>query len=166
MGQTKGGGYEKLDAITGGQKSMLDQIMAQVSPYLQQAAGGYQQFLPGGGGGQAMINQANQNFQQQTIPSIMNAMGSGAKTSSALNQALGASGANLNTDLAAMLSQAQLGASQGLGQLGMGQAQLGAGTNQFALMPKQQPFWQQMLLAGTAGGSQMLGSYLGKPKFK
>ena len=165
MGQTQGSGYEKINALTGGQESMLNKMMAQVSPYLQQAAGGYQQFLPGGGGGQAMTNQANQNFQQQTIPAIMNAMGSGAKTSSALNQALGASGANLNTDLAAMLSQAQLGASQGLGQLGMGQAQLGAGTNQFAITPKQQPFWQQLLLAGLSGGSEVGKSMLGAPKF-
>lgn len=162
MGDTKGTGYEQVDAVTGGQKSMLNKLMAQVSPYLSQAAGGYQQFLPGGGGGQAMTNQANQNFQQQTIPSIMNAMGSGAKSSSALNQALGASGANLNTDLAAMLSQAQLQAAGGLGQLGMGQAQLGAGTNQFALMPKQQPFWQQMLLSGIAGAGQVGGAYAGK----
>ena len=143
---------------------MLNQLMAQVSPYLSQAAQGYQQFLPGGGGGQAMTNQANQNFQQQTIPSIMNAMGAGAKSSSALNQALGASGATLNTDLAAMLAQAQLQASGGLGQMGLGQAQIGAGTNQFAMMPKQQPFWQQGLLAALGGGGQVLGSYLGRPK--
>ena len=164
MGQTSGTGYEKIEALAPEQKTMLNQMMGQANPNMQQAAAGYQQFLPGGGGGQAMTDQANKNFQQQTIPSVMKAMGAGAKSSSALNQALGASGANLNTDLASMLSQMQLQASQGLGNIGSNQAQIGAGTNQFALAPKQQPFWQQALLGLIGGAGQIGGAYLGRPK--
>ncbi len=126
----------------------------------QQAAQGFQQFLPGGGGGQAISDAAHQRFQQQTIPSIMNAFGSDAKSSSALNQALAAGASNLNTDIAAQLAQMQLGAAQGLGGLAQGQASIGTQTPQFAYAPKQQPFWQSALLGGlnTAGqfGSQAI----------
>jgi len=91
----------------------------------QEAAAGYQQFLPGGGGGQPIVQAALNRFQQQTLPSIMQAYGSGAKTSSALNQALAAGAANLNTDLAAQLAGMQLTAASGLGGLSGQQSRLG-----------------------------------------
>lgn len=161
MGQSKGGGYEKLPAITPEQMTMLNQMMQMAIPNQQAAAEGYNQFLPGGGGGQAIADAAQQRFQQQTIPSIMNTFGSGAKSSSALNQALAGGAANLNSDIAAQLSQMQLQAAQGLGGLGSQQAGVGAGTSQFAYAPKQQPFWQSALLAGIGSGSQLGASYLG-----
>ncbi len=162
MGQSKGGGYSKKAAITGEQKNLLSQLMQQAIPNQQQAAQGYQQFLPGGGGGQPIINQANRNFQQETIPSILNAFGTGSKTSSALNQALAAGAANLNTDLASQLSQLQLSAAQGLGNLGQGQAGLGAQTSQFGYQQNQQPFWQQLLLGGIGAGGQIGGGLIGR----
>jgi hypothetical protein len=142
---------------------LLRQLLGQSAPNLQNAAQGFNEFLPGGGGGQAITNAANRNFQQQTIPSILNAFGQGAKSSSALNQALAAGAANLNTDLASQLSQLQLGAAQGLGSLGTNQANIGANTPQFALMPKQMPFWQQALLGALGTGGQLGGAYLGRP---
>jgi hypothetical protein len=163
MGQSKSGGYAKKQAVTQSQQTLLDQLLGNANPQLQSAAQGFQQFLPGGGGGEAISNAAHQRFQQQTIPSILNAFGSGSKGSSALNQALAAGAANLNTDLASQLSQMQLGAAQGLGNLGLGQAGLGVNKDQFAYMPKQQPFWQSALLALINGGSKVGAAAAGAP---
>lgn len=165
MGQSKTGGYTKQTTVTSGQKNLLNQLMAMAGTNQQQAAQGYQQFLPGGGGGQAITNAANQNFQQNTIPSIMNQFGVGAKSSSALNQALAAGAANLNTGLASQLSQLQLSAAGGLGGLGTSQAQLGAGTPQFAYTQNQQPFWQSALLGTLGVGGQLGAAALGRPSY-
>lgn len=163
MGQSKAGGYTQKETLTPDVVRLLQQFTQQAAPNFNAAAEGYKQFLPGGGGGQAIANQAQQRFQQQTIPSILNAFGGGAKSSSALNQALAAGGANLNTDIAAMLSQLQLGAAQGLGNIGASQANQATQTPQFAYLQKQQPFWQSALLAGIGGAGQAAGAYMGKP---
>ncbi len=154
MGQSKDGGYTQKPTVTPGQKSFLDQLLEMAGPNLGKAAGGFAEFLPGGGGGKAITEQANKNFQQQTIPSILNAFGTGSKGSSSLNQALAAGASNLNTDLASQLSQMQLAAAQGLGNIGLGQGGLGAGTPQFAYLQKQMPFWQSLLLGGVQAGGQ------------
>lgn len=161
MGQSKGGGYKKLPALTPQQTTLLNQMLGQASGNIGAASEGFKQFLPGGGGGQAITNQANQNFQQQTIPSILNALGGGSKGSSALNQALAAGASNLNTDLAAMLSQLQLSAASGLGGLGLGQSGQGLGTSQFAYAPRQTPFWQQATLGAINAGGKAAGAFLG-----
>lgn len=160
MGQSEDNGYEKQPAVTKQQKTVLDQILAQVIPGYQKATQGFEQFLPGGTGGEAIINQANQRFQQQTIPQILGAFGGEHKGSSALNQALAAGGANLNTDLAALLSQLSLNAAQGLSGQTTQQAAVGAGTPQFAYQQKQPSAattWMQTLLPvlGTAAGSAL-----------
>ena len=151
MGQSKDGGYIQKDAVTPEQKSFLDQILQMAGGNLGQAAQGFGQFLPGGGGGKAITDQANKNFQQQTIPSILNAFGSGSKGSSSLNQALAAGASNLNTDLASQLSQMQLQASQGLGNIGLGQGGIGAGTPQFAYLQRQPSRLGGALQGGVAG---------------
>lgn len=150
-------GYSEKSTMQPGQQSLLNDIIKMAAPYMQQAAGGYQQFLPGGGGGEAFKQQANQNFQQQTIPSILNAFGQGNKGSTSMNQALASGAANMNTDLAAKLSEMQLQAAQGLGNLGMGATNQGLQTNTKAFMPNQLPIWAQVLqpaisAAGTVGG--------------
>jgi len=164
MGQSKGGGYMKKTTVTPEQQSLLNQLLGQSSGNINQAAQGYAQFLPGGGGGDAIAKAAMARYQQQTIPSILNAFGSDSKSSSALNQALAASAANLNTDIAAQLANMQLQAASGLGGLGLQQAGLGAQTPQFAYLQRQMPFWQSALLAGISGGSQMASSMLGAPR--
>lgn len=164
MGQSKGGGYTQKPAVTPEVSDLLKQLISQASPNLQSASQGFQQFLPGGGGGQAISNAAQNRFQQETIPSIMNAFGTGAKSSSSLNQALAAGASNLNTNIAAQLAQMQLQAAQGQSGIGSQQAGIGAGTPQFAYLQRQMPFWQSALLAGISGGSQAAGSYLGAPK--
>jgi len=161
MGQSKGSGYTERSIVTPEVSTFLQQLLQSSGQNQQGAAQGFNQFLPGGGGGKAITEQANKNFQQQTVPSILNAFGTGSKGSSSLNQALAAGASNLNTDLASMLSQMQLTAASGLGGLGQGQAQIGATTPQFALEQKQQPFWQQALLAALGAGGQVGGSLLG-----
>lgn len=162
MGQPKGGGYTQKTTVTPELQTLLNQFLSQAQGNTQQAAQGYAQFLPGGGGGEAIANAAQQRFQQQTIPSILNAYGTDNKGSSALNQALAAGASNLNSDIAAQLAQMQLQASQGLGNLGINQGQIGS-KDQFAYLQRAQPFWQSALLAGISGGSQAASSYLGRP---
>jgi len=165
MGQSRGGNYEQQSVITPEIQSFLQQILGPAMQNQQAASQGYKDFLPGGKGGQAITDQANKNFQQQTIPSILNAFGSGAKGSSSLNQALAAGASNLNTDLSSMLAQAQLTASQGIGNLGTSQSQTAAQTPQFALAPKQPSLLEQFLLAGTHAGGEAAKGLLSNPGF-
>jgi hypothetical protein len=162
MGQSKGGGYQKLDTLPPEVKTFLQQLLGPALENQQGAAQGFKQFLPGGNAINPIAAAAQNRFQQQTIPSIMNAFGRDNKGSSALNQALAAGGANLNLDLASQQSQNQLAAAQGLGNLGQGQGQLAAGTQQFAYQPRQNSYLQDLLLAGISGGSQLGSSYLGR----
>lgn len=165
MGQSKGtagAGYDKINTLSQGQQGLLDQTISGTNPLIQQAAQGYQQFLPGGQGGQPIINDAMRRFQQQTIPQIKNAFGSDAKGSSALNQTLAASGADLQSSLMAQLAQLQQGASGGLANLAQGQQQLGLGTSAFGVAPQQSPMWQQLLqtilpIAGQVGAAALTG---------
>lgn len=167
MGSSKSGGYVKQDAITPELKTLLDQYMqtsqqtsATGAANTGQAAQGFMQFLPGGGGGDAIKAAAQKNFEQTTIPSILNAVGGGSKGSSALNQALASGASNLNTDLASQLAQMQLQAASGLGNIGLSQGGLGvnqgqlASKDQFAYAQKQMPFWQQALLGTIQAGGQ------------
>lgn len=163
MGQSKGNGYVKQDTLSPEQNSLLLQILQQASPNLQQAAEGYKQFLPGGGGGKAIIDDAHRRFQQQTVPGILGSFGQGSKSSSALNQALAAGASDLNSSLSSNLAQMQLNAAGGLGSLGSGQSSLGLGTSQFAYVPQQQPFWQQALLKALGAGGQVGGAFIGRP---
>jgi hypothetical protein len=153
MGQPKNGGYSKMSTVTPEQQTMYNQMIQQATGNMGGAADIYKGFAPGGDAANAITQQMQQRFQQQTMPQIMNAFGSGSKGSSALNQALAAGGANLNTDIASMLAQAQLGAAGGMAQLGTAQGQMG-GSAQFAYQPTAQAFWKQLLLAGMSNASQ------------
>lgn len=161
MGQSKGGssgasnGYIKQQTVTPEVATFLQQILGPSMQNQQAASEGYKQFLPGGQGGAPITAQANKNFEQQTLPSIFNAFGSGSKGSSGLNQALAAGASNLNTDLASMLAKAQLSASEGIGNLGTNQGRLGTGTSQFAFQQQQPPAWQSILQSVLGTGSSV-----------
>jgi hypothetical protein len=180
MGAPKGGGYEQKEVLNSSQRSLLQQLLGlsgqnlgaggnlSQNPLYQQSVEATRQFLPGGQGFAPIQAEAQRNFQQQTIPSILNAFGSGAKSSSALNQALAGAGQNLNTSLASQLAQMQLGAAHqgaGLAQLpfqqGLSAAGLGLGTSPFAYLQRAAPFWQDLLLAGISGGSKIGSAALG-----
>lgn len=154
MGQSKGGGYTQKPTLLPEQLSLLQNIIQQSPNLINQAAQGYAQFLPGGGGGEAIKAQAMKDYQQRTIPAILNAYGSDNKGSSALNQALASSGADLNTNLASQLAQMQLSASQGIGGLGLGSQQAGLSTPGFAYLQRQPPLWQQLLTGVFGIGGQ------------
>lgn len=158
MGQSKDGGYIKKDTLLPEQMSFLQNILQQYAPYAQQAAEGYAQFLPGGGGGEAIQQAAQKQYQQQTIPSILQAFGQGSKGGTSLNQALASSGADLNTNLGSILSQLQLQAAQGLGNMATSGQQTALQTPGFSYLQRQMPFWQQATLAGlTAAGEGARG---------
>lgn len=160
MGQSKGGGYQKMETMTPEQKAYQQANLSQSMPWMQQAAGGYSQFLPGGGGGKAFQDAAMQRFQQQTMPSIMSGFGSGAKTSSALNQALAAGGANMQTDLAAQLAQMQMQAAGGMAGLGQATGQQGM-QPAFMYQQKATPWWQDVLGGLIGAGGQAGAAYIG-----
>jgi len=162
MGQSKGNGYSQVQTVSPELKTLLDQMLGSAGGNQNAAADAYKQFLPGGGGGEAYANAATERFNQQTVPGIMNQFGAGSKTSSALNQALAAGGANLNSDIAAKMAEYGLTAANGLGNLGTNQAQLGS-KDQTALVQNQMPFWQSALLQLIGGGGQAAGAYLGRP---
>jgi len=130
----------------------------------QQASQGLSQYLPGGSGANPIINQANQNFQKQTIPSILNAFGSDSKGSSALNNSLAQAGTDLNSQIAAILANMGLDASKSLGSLGADQARLGLGTQAFAYQPKAPSFLQNLLQGLIGAGGQVGGAYAGSPR--
>lgn len=162
MGQSKGGGYTQKETLIPEQLQTLINSLYQSQPNLQAAAQGFNQFLPGGGGGEAIKEQAMRDYQQKTIPSILNAFGAGSKGSTSLNQALASSGADLNSNLGALLSQLQLSAAQGIGNLGATQQQQGLSTPGFAYLQRQPPIWQQLLQAGIGAGGAAAGGYLGR----
>jgi hypothetical protein len=171
-------GYEKTQTLSSGQKRVLEKQGRQAIKNTEAAREAYKQFLPGsqglnqffGGLATDVTQAANKNFQQNTLPSILNSFGSDSKSSSALNQALAAGAAGLNTDLAAQLAglkqnQAQMGfnAAQSIGSLGSGQANLYSQTPMFAFNQKQTPFWKQATLGALQAAGTIGGAYLGGP---
>lgn len=161
MGAPKGGGYQQLPSQSPQQSDFLNQLLSGQNPQIQQASQGFQQFLPGGGGGEAIAKAAQNRYTQQTVPQILQQLGSGNKGSSGLNQALASSASDLQTNLGSQLAQMQLQASQGLGGLGLGTAQVGLGTSTFDNVQRQPPLWQQILLT-TLGTLSEAGRGVGK----
>ncbi len=159
MGQSKGGSsnYNKLPTMTSEQQAFINSLIGPAQGNQAAASEAYKQFLPGGTGNNAITTQANQNFQQTTLPSILNSFGSNAKGSSSLNQALAGGAAQLNTNIAADMSRNALTAAQGIGNLGTAQS-AGALTNQFDYQQKEKPLWQQALLAAIGAGGQIYGA--------
>lgn len=163
MGQSSAnGGYSQLPAISPQQMTLLQQVLKQSQPQIQAAAEGYKQFLPGGGGGKAISDAAMKRYSQETVPTVLNAFGSDSKRSSALNQALAGSASDLNSNLASTLSQLQLQAAQGMGNLGISQQQQGLGTNSFAYAPQQTPAWQSLLTSIIGAGGKIGGAFAGR----
>lgn len=163
MGESKSGGYKKLPTLTPEQQTLLSQIISQATGQFgpqglfNQSSDVLSSFLTGEGF-EPIKKAAYQQFEQETIPSILNAFGSGAKSSSALNQALAAGASNLNTNLAAQLAQMQLGAAGQAAQQSLAPTQIGLGAQPFAYMQKQKPFWQDLLLSGIGAAGQAAGS--------
>ena len=179
MGAPKGGGYFKQDVLTPEGSSLLEQLLKGAGQNLQggnlaenpaykQALQASQSFLPGGEGFKPIQEEAQRNFQQTTIPGILNQFGGDSKGNSALNQALAGAGQNLNTSLGSLMAQMRLGAAGQTAQLagqpyqqGLQGAQLGLGTSPFAYQQRGTPFWQDALLSTINAGGQAAGAYYG-----
>lgn len=147
LNQNKGFGTKLKEFFVGGPDQL--QQFGQFGPEQQQALN---QLLGMGLGGlqktpfdfQPIADQARTNFAQKTIPSIAERFTAlGGQRSSAFNQALGSAGSGLETDLAAMGSQYNLGQQSNLLAL------LGLG-----LQPQYQTAFQP-------GGYGVLGGLLG-----
>lgn len=126
------------------------------SQILQQALGGLQNnptdFTP-------IERQAREGFTQNTIPSIAERFTSlGSQGSSAFGNRLGAAGAGLETNLAAMKSGHNLQRSQLLQNLaGLGLAP----QKQNVFMPRQPGFLENIGGAAASGLGRAAGMYLG-----
>ena len=81
MGLGGGSGYEKLNTQTPGQQNIMQQIErwatgqegVQDSELYKNSVAGVNQFLPGGGGGKPIADEAYRLYNQRTVPTIMNA---------------------------------------------------------------------------------------------
>ena len=103
--------------MTGGQSDLLNQLIQQYSQQMGQGQDQYQDLFQ-----QSFIDPAMRTFEQQTVPAIQQRFAdAGASSSSALNQALGQSAADLNTMLGSQMGQfqqtQQFGLMQFLNQL-------------------------------------------------
>ena len=169
-------GYTKIPTMTKGQSGFLQQLLGQLSnqstnigqnPLFQQGSNFIQQLLSGSPESMKSFEApAMRQFNEQIIPELaerFSGMGAGAQSSSAFQQMLGQAGAGLSERLQSLRSGLQLGAlPQALGfsqqpisnLLGFGG--LGLGSQAFGYVPKQKPFWQELLGSGAQGAGQIL----------
>lgn len=172
-------GYNKLSTLDKGQKNLLQQLLGslqgqssniQQSPLFQQGSSYLQNLLSGSPEATAAFEAPYmRQFNEQIVPGLAERFsGLGAQSSSAFNQALSSAGAGLSENLASLRGQLQMGAlPQALNYAQQpvsnyqGFSQLGLGTSTKAFAPKPMPFWQQLLLSASQGGSQAVGSMMG-----
>ena len=145
--------YDKLSTVSPEVKTYLQQALQRAGLNEEQAAKAYQEFTGSMNGANPITEAANKNFQQQTVPGILNAYGTGNKGSSSLNQALASGASTLNTNLAAAMAELKLKAAQGLSNIGANQGNVGSQTNTFAYQEKDQPIWKRMLQGGVSGAA-------------
>lgn len=172
-------GYKEISTMSKGQSSFLQQLLSQLmgqssdisqNPLYQSGASYLQNLLSGSPESTAAFEAPHlRQFQEQIVPALAErfaGLGAGSQKSSAFQQALGQSAAGLQENLAALRAGLQGGAAQqalGYAQQPIsnlqGFSQLGLGTSTKAFVPKQMPFWQQLLLGGAQRGSQIAGNF-------
>lgn len=108
------GGFDQLQNFDPDQLAALQQLLQ----------GGLEQVQNPYGGFEPIQQEATRQFQQETVPGLaerFSSMGAGAQRSSAFGQQLGAAGAGLSSQLAALRSQYGMqNRAQGLQQAGIG----------------------------------------------
>jgi len=115
---------------------------------------------------QRMFAPAQREFQEQTIPGIaeqFSGMGSGAQSSSAFGQTLGAAGASLSEKLASMREGLR---SQGMSSF-QNMMQQGLSKEPFAYQqtPRQPGFLESVIGPALGATGSAAGSYFGGPAF-
>ena len=171
------GGNKQVSTLTGGQGQGLEQIL-QLMQQLGGSGGGLQQAMqllqgyldPNSEQFKNFEAQHMQNFNQQTVPRLAErfaGMGGGmggGLSSSGFGQALGAAGANLQTDLAAMKSGLGLQSAQGLFNQYNQMSNTGLGTRAFENQYSPGStglIGPAMTAAATAVGGPVLGAFGG-----
>ncbi len=169
----KGDRTKKLPTMDQGQQQFFNSLLAQLMG-MQGQGGGFGQSM---GLLQDYLNPESnvyknfeapymQQFEQQTIPQLAErfaglggGMGAGGMASSGFGQALGAAGANLQTNLASMKSQLQRQSINDLLQQYMGMGQMALGKDPFAYQyqPGGMGFLPSMAIAGAQGFGEMAG---------
>lgn len=172
-------GYKSISTLNKGQSQLLQQLLSQLSgqssnitenPLYQSGASYIQNLLSGSPEAfSAFEAPYKRQFEEQIVPALaerFSGLGAGAQRSSAFQQALGQAGASLSENLASLRAGLQGGAAdQALGYAQQpisnlqGFSQLGLGTSTKSFVPKQLPFWKQLLLGGAQRGSQIAGNY-------
>lgn len=164
---------QQVPTLTGGQSDFLSQILGNlgqgglggqgyesaIQNLLRILSGSPEAF-------QAFEAPAKRQFQEETIPNILERFsGAGARSSSGLQQTLGGAGRQLSEDLSAQRSGLQQNAVQQLLSNFMGQGQLGLGTRAFEnILRPAEPGFLQSLLGGLGqglGGAAQTGGQFG-----
>jgi hypothetical protein len=176
-------GYDRVSTLDKGQQGVSSSLMQLIMQLLQGGGGNIQQnplYQSGASYIQNLLSGSPEStaafeaphlrqFNEQTVPMLaerFSGQGAGAQRSSAFQQALGSAGAGLQENLAALraglqgqaANQALTYAQQPISNLS-GLASLGLGTQTQALLPKEIPFWQQLLLGGAQKGSALASQY-------
>jgi len=93
--------------VATGKKGLTTDISKLSKQYAEAGKGAEQFFSP-------IKEQAMRDFNQQTVPDLLTQYGGGTRSSSALNQALGAAAGNLHQDLAANFANMKQQQAQGI----------------------------------------------------
>lgn len=144
------GGFQSVSAFNPQIQGGLNQGIMQL---LQQLLGGGmgQDFI------QQMQDQANQNYQQNIVPSIaerFTSMGEGAQSSGAFQGALGSAGANMSRDIALQGGMYNQGQQQNL--LNM---LLGLGRMENAYKPREASGFESLIPKLAEAGGRAAGAY-------
>lgn len=165
VSKVKGTGYNQVQVprLSPEQMSLFKQVFSQIQPGLTGALGHLGDLA--GGGNEETWKQleapALRQFGQLqgNIASRFSGAGSGARRSSGFQNALSGAGA----DLAERLQSQRLGLQQdAIGQLlGLYGNLMGTQTQDTGFLPRQKPWWQQLLLGLNQAGSQAVGNFAG-----
>jgi hypothetical protein len=137
-------GYERFSTLSGPQQDLFGQLLGSLQGKL------------GGEGIERFQAPYLRQYQQEIVPGLaerFSGAGAGAQSSSAFQQALGGSAVDLQERLAALGGQQEQNTLNQLMQM------LGMTTE--GLVQKPMPFWQQLLLSMSAGGSEAIGKLAG-----
>jgi len=116
-GLTKASAKQQKDVISGKANQTTD--IRELNKQFEQAAQGSDRYYDD------MKNKAMRDFNQQTVPNLINQYGQGSKSSSALNQALGAAAGNLHENIMADFAAMRQQQAQGI----FGQSQVNRANN-------------------------------------
>lgn len=149
-------GYSQVSTLDPQQQQLFSQFAQLLGPLLGQSGGYLQDLLSGSPEAFERFEAPYmRQFNEQIVPGIAERFaGVGGLSSSGFQQTLGQAGAGLSENLASLREGLR---SQVPGQI-FGNLQSLLGQQTQAFLPKQMPFWQQLLTGLSGGVGQGLGS--------